>query len=169
MDEYRSGRRSRAQERQTHLNSGEGIHFLLRAEDQIVQSISARAPLSGLLDKICSALDCQIGNMISLILLAEDGAGNLATIAENADRLGLHTFCSEGIVAGSDELLGSLHMYCSVARSPSAVEIQLIERAKCLAAIAIKLENETGQQGNLGTQGNQPVRGHLLEWPVSVN
>jgi hypothetical protein len=58
-------------------------------------------------------------------------------------------------------------MYCSVPRRPSAKEFQMIERAKYLAAIAIKLDNEADHQGNCG--GNRPVRGHVLEWPVSLN
>jgi hypothetical protein len=87
----------------------------------------------------------------------------------NAALFGLYTFCSGGFVAENDELRGSLEMYCSVPRSPSASEVQLIERAKCLAAIAINLDNEADHQGNSGMRGNRPVRGRVLEWPVSMN
>jgi len=168
MDEYRSDRRDRPEKRRSIPNSSDGV-FWLTAEEQIVQSISARAPLPDVLDRICSALDCQIGNVISLISPAGDGASDLATIAVNASLFGLHTFCSEGVLAKNDELLGSLRMYCCVPRSPSASEIQLIERAKCLAAIAITRANEADHQGSRGSRGSRLVQGSVPEWPVSTN
>jgi len=169
MNEYDFDSRDRSQKHKVHRNFDDKIHYLLRAEEQLLQSISTRAPLPGVLNGICSALDCQIGNVVSLISLPGDDASDLAAIAMNAALFGLYTFCSEGLVAENDELLGSLEMYCSVPRSPSASEFQLIERAKCLAAIAIKLDNEADHQGNCGMRGNRPVRGRVLEWPVSMN
>jgi hypothetical protein len=169
MNEYDSGSRDRPKKRNAHRQLDENIQYLLGAEEQLLQSISARAPLPEVLNGICSALDCQIGNMVSLISLPGDDASDLAAIALNAASFGLCTFCSEGIVAENGELLGSLEMYCSVSRTPSASEYQLIERAKCLAAIAIKLDNEADRHANCGTCGNRPVRGRVLEWPVSVN
>jgi hypothetical protein len=169
MDEYRSHRRDRPDKRRSFSNSDDGVRFLLRTEEQIVQSISARAPLPDVLDKICSALDRQIGNVISLISPAGDGASDLATIAVNASLFGLHTFCCEGVLAKNDELLGSLRMYCCVPRSPSATEIQLIERAKCLAAIAITLANQAHRQGSYSSRASRLVQGSVLERPVSTN
>jgi hypothetical protein len=72
----------------------------------------------------CNALDCQIGNVVSFISLPGNDAKELAAIALKAEVFGLYTFCSEGVVAENDELLGSLEMYCSVPRSPSAAEYQ---------------------------------------------
>ena len=154
-----------------HRNLDDKIQYLLSAEGQLLQSISARAPLPKILNEICSALDSQIGNVVSLISLPGDDASELAGIAMNAALFGLHTFCSEGVVAENDGLLGSLEMYCSVPRSPSASEFQLIERAKCMAAIAIKRHHEAGHHDDDGccTHGNRPVRGRVLEWPVSTN
>jgi hypothetical protein len=144
MNEYDFGSRDRAQKPKGYGNFDEKIQYLLGAEEQLLQSISARAPLPEVLNGICSALDRQIGNVVSLISLPGDDASELAAIAMNAAIFGLHTFCSAGLVAENDEVLGSLEMYCSVPRSPSAREFQLIERGKCLAAIAIKLHNEAG-------------------------
>ena len=39
-------------------------------------------------------------------------------IASSAELFGLYKFCSEDVVDGNGELLGSLEMYCSVPRSP---------------------------------------------------
>jgi hypothetical protein len=138
MNEYGSGSRDNPQKRKAHSNRDEQIHYLFNAEEQVLQSISARAPLPKVLNEICSALDCQIGKVVSFISLPGDDASDLAAIAVNAAHFGLYTFCSEGVVAENDELLGSLEMYCCVPRRPSAREFQLIERATCLAAIAIK-------------------------------
>jgi hypothetical protein len=169
MNEYDSGSRDRTQKNKPHRNFEDKIQYLLAAEEQLLQSISARAPLSEVLNGICSSLDCQIGNMVSLILLPGDDASDLAPAALNAAFFGLYTFCSAGIVTESGELLGSLEMYCSARRTPSPMEIQWIERAKCLAALAIKLENEAEHQRNCDPRANRPARGNVLPWPVSVN
>jgi hypothetical protein len=169
MDKYSCDRPDPPQECRTHSNSSEQVQFLLRSEEEIIRSISARSPLPDLLDRICSALDLQIGNAISLIFPAGHDASELATITANASLFGLHTFCCKAIVAGNGEVLGSLHMYSWVPRSPCASEIQLIERARCLAAIAITFDNETGHQGYLGPRGSRFVRESVLEWPVSTN
>jgi len=150
-------------------HSDDKIQYLLSAEERLLQSVSTGAPLPEVLNEICNALDCQVGNVVSLISLPRDDASELAEIAINAALFGLYTFCSEGVFAENDELLGSLEMYCSVPRSPSASEFQWIERAKCLAAIAIKLDTEADRQSSCGMSGNRPVRRRVIEWPVSVN
>ena len=170
MNKSDSGARGSSQKRKGPLNCHETIHYLMSAEEQLLQSISARAPLPALLNGICSALDCKIGNVVSLISLPKNDSINLAAIAVNAEAFGLHMFFSAGVVEESSEELGSLKMYSSVRRRPSAKEFQMIARALCLAAIAIKLDNELDDhQGNCCMRGNRPVRGHVLEWPVSVN
>ncbi len=121
---------------------------MLRAEEQILQSISTGAPLPKVLGGICAALDCQIGSVVSFISLPKDDAGELATIARNAQLFDLYAFCSEGVFAENDDLLGTLEMYCCVSRNPSASELQLIERAKFLAAIAIQRDKESGHPAN---------------------
>ena len=149
--------------------SDDKIQYLLSEEKNLLQSISAGAPLPGVLNGICSSLDCQIGNVVSLISLPGDDPGELAAIAVNAALFGLYTYCSEGIVAENDERIGSLEMYCSFPRSPSAGESQLIERAKCLAAIAIKRNQKALRQDHCGLRRNRPVQGRVLETPVSTN
>lgn len=137
--------RDRSQEHGLQRHSGRDIQYLLRAEEQLLQAISACAPLGEVLRMICDALDSEIGNMMSLIALPNDDATSLAAIAKSASLFGLHKFCSAGVVGGNDELLGSLEMYCSVPRRPFLNELQLIERATCLAAVAIKRHSEGGK------------------------
>ncbi len=145
------------------------IQYLLKAEANILQSISARAPLPKILNEICIALDCQIGNMVSLISLSGDDPISSLDIAQNAALFGLHIFCSSRIAADSGERTGSLEMYCCVSRSPSHEECQLIERAVCLAAIAIECDIENVSNTNSGVVETFPVQGNVLNWPVSLN
>jgi hypothetical protein len=167
MQEYGFDSSDRSQKHATDRNCDDKIQYFLRAEEQLFQQISSRAPLAGVLNGICIALDCQIGNLVSLISLPGDDANELGAIAANAALFGLYTFCSESIVSDNDEILGSLEMYCSERRSPSADELQLIERAKCLAAIAIKRQKDADQQGNQGMRGELSLR--AVGWPDSKN
>jgi predicted ThiF/HesA family dinucleotide-utilizing enzyme len=160
---------SSLQRRRANHCGDEKIQYTSRLEEHVLQSISSRAPLPKVLNEICSFLDCQIGNVVSLISLLGDDARDLEVIARNAALFGLCTFCSEGVFGESDEPLGFLEMYSSAARRPNASEFQLIERAICLAAIAIKRHNEASALGNCGRRCAMPVRGRLLEWPVSMN
>ena len=168
MNEHNFGTRNRPQKRKAPRDCDDEIQYLLNAEEQLLQSISARSPLPQLLNRICGALDCQIGGVISLISLAADDARYAAAIGTNAALFGLCAFYTEPVVAENDEVLGCLDMYSSVPRKPSAKELQLIERARCLAAIAIKLDKEAGDQGNLGMRRSGPGRGRALEPPAPM-
>jgi len=169
MNEYYSRSRDRSQILRLRRSSDDKIQYSLRAEEQLLQSISARRPLLEVLDGICSAINSQIGNMVSLISLPSDDVTDHSAIARMAALFGLHAFCSAGVVAENDELLGSLEMYCCVPRRPSVRELQLIERATCLAAIAITRQNDPSDRGYGCIPGNRRVRGGVLEWPVSRN
>jgi hypothetical protein len=163
----RTGDRPKKQTPRCHPD--EEIQYLLGAEEQILQSISMRAPLREVLAGICTALDCQIGNVVSFISLSGDDAGELAMIARNARLFGLFAFCSETVIAENDELLGSLEMYGCIARSPSVGESQLIERATCLAAIAIQREIKASRHDHVRDPEDPLVRGKLAMGPVYVN
>jgi hypothetical protein len=168
MNEYDFGSRG-SQKRSRHRHSENKGQYVLSAEEQLFQSISARAPLPEILNSICGALDRDIDNVVSLISLGDDSATDVAAMAENAKHFGLYPFCSAGIFAENDELLGSLEMYSCVPGSPSIAELHLIERATCLAAIAIERCNEVGEHENRRIQAYRPVPGHVLEWPSSMN
>jgi len=152
-----------------HRNSDDKFQYLLSREQQLLQSISARAPLPELLNGICAALDCQIGNVVSNISLPQDDASEIAAISDDAALFGLYVFCSTGIVAESGELLGSLDMYCCPLRRPSASESPLIERAICLAAIAIQRHNESSGQGSSRVPESSPVQPISPDLPTLFN
>jgi hypothetical protein len=133
---------------QEELSSREGIPYVMKAEEDILKSICAGVPLAQLLNRICSALDCEIGNVVSLVSMLDDNTMDFAAIAGNAKRFGLHTFSSLGVVGENGALLGVLEMYSCEAGIPTAREVKLIERAGCLAAIAIEREDEEARCAN---------------------
>jgi hypothetical protein len=169
MDELRSRQREWWLS-SAHVQRFEGrVQYLLEAEERILRSIAVRAPVPQILNEICTALDCQIGNMVSLISVPEDDLASTAEIARNAALFGLHIFSSSGILGACGQELGSLEMYCCMARNPSPLELQWIERAVCLAAIAMECETKAGCQGNRRLPEKGPAHGSALRWPVSMN
>lgn len=148
MNEYGFGSYGGALKRKLHRNCDDKIEYFLSREEQILRCIAGRAPVHTILNEICCALDCQIGNivsMVSLISLSENGETEEAEIAWNAARCGLHAFFSAGIFADGGEAIATLEMYCCTAREPSASELRIIERAACLAGVAIECETVDAQ------------------------
>ena len=138
--------RNRRQVSSPPPDSGAEVQYLLRAEQQLLHSISARMPLEVILHKICDALNSEIGNVISLTALPDDDPTSMANIVKSAGVFGLYKFCSASVVGANEESLGSIEMYCCIPRRPFLNEIRLIERATCLAAVAIsRHNNSTGQ------------------------
>jgi hypothetical protein len=145
------------------------VQYLLEAEEQILRSIALRAPVPQILNEICTALDRQIGNMVSLISLPEDDAADSAEPARNANLFGLHIFLSAGIFGEGGGEIGSLEMYCCTARDPFSHELQLIKRAICLAAIAIECDAKADHQANDCGPEKRSARGNAISWPLSMN
>lgn len=109
----------------------------MKAEENILQAISARAPVPETLDEICTALDCQVGNTVSLISTSTGGDTSAARAERTAARFGMHLFSSAQIIGDVGEKLGSLQTYSRDSRTPSADEFQSIEPALHLAGLAI--------------------------------
>jgi hypothetical protein len=141
--------------------------YVLKAEGKILQAISARAPVPETLNEICSALDCQIGNSVSLISTSTGRDTSAAGTARTAARFGMYVFSSAQIIGDFGEEVGSLQTYCRDSRTPSTNELHLIERALHLAALAITRENQAVHRANSRIAENRPVRRRVLEWPVS--
>ena len=122
------------------MNQGESdtIQTLLAGEGHLLELIFTGVPLTHVLDKICSALDHQVGNVASLVLLADDDEYYLHAVAQSAAHFGFYSFRSTGIFSPNGDLLGTFEMYCCVPRTPSSSESRLIERATRLAALAIQ-------------------------------
>ncbi|HKN75153.1 MAG TPA: hypothetical protein VJW94_08245 [Candidatus Acidoferrum sp.] len=110
----------------------------LLGEENILDLISTGAPLPEVLNNLCTAIDLQIGNIVSVMLLPDDRDRDFRTIAHGALQFGLHLYWSADIPLWDEDVLGSFEMYCCVPRTPTAFELKLIERATHLAALAIR-------------------------------
>jgi hypothetical protein len=108
--------------------------------------------------------------MTSVISMPDENASSAVEASRSAAALfGLYSFFSIVIWAETGELLGSLEMYCCVSRNPAPREFQLIERAVCLTAAAIKRQGETIDDGNCRIHGVRSARDYLPETPTSMN
>lgn len=114
------------------------IPTVLVGESRLLELISTNAPLPGVLNKICAALDVQLGNVVSLVLSAEDNEHSLHRLADQASLFGLFVFCCSAILSPREQLLATLETYCCCERTPTASEASLIRRASQIAALAIQ-------------------------------
>jgi hypothetical protein len=130
-------------ERSRELNV---VPYRLAAERRILQLISLGASLCGILDTLCTAIDVQLGNVVSRISLSEQ-EHDPHPVASRAGGFGLSILWSEAILSETDDLLGTLEVYCCDRRSPTANEFRIIERAVYLAAVAIQSQPGPGNVG----------------------
>jgi hypothetical protein len=140
MDERESRAKRAPNEFLLHRQSSCKNETLLRGEKSILELISMRTPLPAVLNRLCAAIDLQIGNVVSVILPADDR--ELHTVTQSAMQFGLQVFWSASIPLRNEDVLGSLQMYCCVSRPPTPFELQLIERVSHLAALAIQRHND---------------------------
>jgi len=124
----------------------------LLGEKYILELISAGESLPVVLNSLCTAIDLQIGNVVSVVLLPDDAERNLQAIAEGAQQFGLHVFWSASIPLRDENVLGSLEIYCCVPRMPSPFELRLIQRVTELAGLAILSHHG---EGRLDRSGNE--------------
>ena len=110
----------------------------LQGEKNILTLIARGAPLREVLNNLCTAIDLQIGNIVSVVLLADDTERSFETVARGALQFGLRLYWSADIPFQDQGVLGSFEMYCCVPRTPTAFELKLIQRATYLAALAIR-------------------------------
>jgi hypothetical protein len=168
VNKDRFKRQDFANGRHERLCNGDEVRFLLRGEKQILQSIAAGMSLPEVLNRICSALDCEIGNVVSLVSLL-DGVVELDATAKNAKHLGLHVFCSVGVIADNGELLGILETYSCKSWGPSPQDLDLIEQAACLAAMAIERGNGTWEADESAIAEMRLMRRRVLNSPETLN
>lgn len=110
----------------------------LLGEKSILDLISTGAPLAEVLNNLCTAINLQIGNIVSVMLLPDDTKRDFKTIASGALQFGLHLYCSADIPLRDEDVMGTFEMYCCIPRTPTAFELKLIQRATHLAALAIR-------------------------------
>jgi hypothetical protein len=150
-------------------HESDNVQTLLAGEGQLLELISEGAPLQQVLDKLCNALDAQVGNVVSLVLLPEDQEHTLHTIAQRAAAFGLSAFSCTAILSPNEEFFGTLEMYCCFPREPSLSESGLIERATRLAALAIQNYNHDVDAESRSLDWNAAAGRSTHEGPPSSN
>jgi GAF domain-containing protein len=124
-----------------YRHQADDIGTQLTGEGQLLELISTGAPLSLVLDKISTAFDLVVGNVVSVVLFPEDEEHCTHLIAESAALFGLSIFCCAAVLSPRGELLGTFEVYSCILRSPTPSESRLLERATQLAALAIESHN----------------------------
>jgi hypothetical protein len=124
--------------------NGTGRRLLVR-EEQIVELISLGAPLPGILNKLCSTIDIQIGNVVSLVLLPDGPNHDLLSIAHLATECGLSVFSSRNILSSQGGLLGTLQIYSCDQRHPNPYEARVITQVVHLAAVALQRDEHAAE------------------------
>lgn len=152
-----------------YRQGSDNVQTLFAGEGQLLELIVEGAPLQEVMDKLCTALDVQVGNVVSLILFPEDQEHTLHTVAQRAAKFGLSPFSCTAILSPSEEFFGTLEIYCCFRRKPDLNESKLIERAAHLAALAIQSYNHDVEADSRsldwnGTEGRTPH-----ERPPSAN
>ena len=142
------------------------LHF---GEGHVLELISTGAALPDVLDKICTALDVQMGNVVSVVLFLDDEEHFTHKIARYGAECGLTVFSCTAILSQSDELLGTFEIYSCLRRGPTENETTLIERATRLAALAIQLCDHAPDSESPSSPGRDTPGRRSREEPTSEN
>lgn len=113
-------------------------HSPLRDESQILQSILNEEPLPVSLNRLCTLVDVQIGNVISMVCLADTEDNFVLSIAETAKRFRLNVFSLTNILSPEQLLLGTFQVFSCDRRRPTPSELHLVERVAHLTGVAIQ-------------------------------
>lgn len=141
------------------------IQRLVTGESYLLEMIATDAPLTTILDELCSALDAQIGKVTSMISLPSEEEE--PDRAPRTTQFGFSLFYSSEIVSPDEFLLGNLDMYCCVPRTPKTEEIALIERAVLIAARAIQRDDLDGDERVSSAKKERDKNPYLLPWSLN--
>ena len=147
----------------------DAMQILCFGEGHVLELISTGAALPDLLDKICTALDIQMGNVVSVVLFVDDDEHFTHSIARYGAECGLSVFSCTAILSQSHELLGTFEIYSCFRRSPTGNETILIERATCLAALAIQLYDRAPDSVSPSSPWTRTLGRRSREEPTSEN
>ena len=151
-----------------YRQQSDDMQTLLAGEGHLLELISTGAPLPQVLNKVCTALDVQVGNVVSLVLLADDESHTAHNIANAAVEFGLSVFSRTAILSPREELFGTLEVYCCFPRTPAPREDRLIQRAAYLAALAIQNHYRGRDSGSFSLHWNGAIRSGFREAPSGI-
>jgi hypothetical protein len=141
----------------------------LAGEEQILELISLGVPLPGIFNRLCAAIDVQIGNVVSILSLPDQDENHSYAITQSAMRMGLNVFWSNGIFSRDGGLLGTIMIYGCDSRQPTPREHKLIERTSHLAAIALQRHEDEQDFGKPSCRTRNGMLGVLHRPPLVIN
>jgi GAF domain-containing protein len=147
----------------------DAVPTVLIGEGRLLEMISIDVPLSEVLNRICAALDVQVGNVVSVILTSEDDEHSLHELAEQAVQLGLYVFSCCAILSKDEQLLGTLETYSCLTRRPAVSQTKLIQRASQLAALAIERHDREEEPWSLALSWKSAGERRLSEGTLHEN
>jgi hypothetical protein len=100
--------------------------------------ISTNAPLPEVLNKLCAAVDRQVGNVVSVVLFPDGKEHTLPAIGKAVARYGLFVFSCAAILSPDGKVCATFETYSCIPRSPTPEESGLVEQAARFAAIAFQ-------------------------------
>jgi hypothetical protein len=138
---------------------------LLHGERDLLQLISDGASLPQALDKICAAVDRQVGNVVSLVLFPDGKEHTLRAIGEAVAQYGLFVFSCAPILTPGGKLCATFETYSCIPRSPTPGEAVLVERAAHLATLAFQNHNRELDFEGFAPLPNSAQRGYSPNEP----
>jgi hypothetical protein len=140
----------------------------LVGERQILELIALGAPLSGILNKLCTMIDVRIGNVVSIVSLAEEVEDHDCTMSLSALQVGLELFSCTAILAADRSILGTLEVFGCDLRRPTLLECNLIGRVAYLASLALQRPEPAGDFARRCVKPRSKLGG-WIEKPPLIN
>jgi hypothetical protein len=135
-DQLRTKRRPGAF--QLHRQSTDIRGCAVVGEHQILELISVGAALPGILNKLCMMIDVRIGDVVSIVSLADAEENHFCSVTNGALQGRLEIFSTRAILSPDGSFLGTLEIYGCDPRRPTSLESHLIDRVTHLASMALQ-------------------------------
>jgi hypothetical protein len=151
-----------------HRQSSDNRRCQVVGERHILELISLGAPLPGILNKLCMMIDVRIGDVVSMVSLADEADNHFGSMTHSALRVGLEIFASNQILSPEGLFLGTLVIFGCDLRRPTMLEYQLIDRVTYLVALALQRPDPDDRLVRLAVKPKGGMAG-ALEKPPFIN
>ena len=150
--------------------NGTGNRSGLSAQErQILKMIALGAPVRVILNKLCTMINLEIGDVVSVVWLPAERGSHLGPKRPTAIQMGLDVFSSTDIFAHKKTLLGILEIYTCDSRLPVPHENQLIERVARLVGIALQCHNGAEELESSSRNSRSEMAAAVIQKPPLIN
>jgi hypothetical protein len=131
--------------------------------------ISLGAPAKVILNTLCTMINLEIGDVVSVISLPAERGSTFGPKRPTAMQIGLDGFPSTDIFSRNKTLLGILEIYTCDPRLPTSHEKQLIERGVRLALIALQRHQGTEELESSSRNSRSEMDAEAIQKPPLIN